>query len=110
MKRPYSLRYKGVLLLVRLTPNASANRIEGLMDRADGECRLKVKVSVVPENGKANKALIKLLSKKLGYPQCDFELVSGFTDRNKNILITGDANTVIEDLDKKFAVIHEKRH
>jgi len=106
MSRPYSLSKKGVFLLVRLTPNASVNRIEGPMDMADGECRLKVKVSVVPENGKANKALIKLLSKQLGYPQRDFELVSGLTDRNKNILITGDASTVIEALDEKFAVIH----
>ncbi|MEH6405514.1 MAG: DUF167 family protein [Sneathiella sp.] len=100
------MQKRGVLLLVRLTPNASANRIDGLMDMADGGCRLKVKVSVVPENGKANKALIKFLSKQFGYAQRDFELVSGLTDRNKTILITGDASTVIEDLDKKFAVIH----
>ena len=47
------------------------------MNMADGECRLKVKASVVPENGKANKALLKLLSKQLGYAQRDLELVSG---------------------------------
>lgn len=73
---------------------------------ANGECRLKVKVTVVPEKGKANKALIKLLSKQLGYPPRDLALVSGHTDRNKNILITGDASAVIETLSEKFAVIH----
>ncbi|MEP3486936.1 MAG: DUF167 domain-containing protein [Sneathiella sp.] len=88
---------------IRVTPNASANRVDGWNERADGQCWLKVKITAVPEKGKANKALIKWLTRVLGYAQRDFELIQGETDRNKTVLIAGEANTVIKDLKRKFA-------
>jgi uncharacterized protein len=42
-----------------------------------------VKVTAPPEKGKANTAVITLLSKTIGIPKSAFELISGETDRNK---------------------------
>ena len=47
-----------VRLTVRLTPNGGRDAIDGLEAAADGEEHLKVRVSAVPEKGKANQALI----------------------------------------------------
>ncbi len=93
----------GVLLRVWLTPNASSNRVEGIQTSAEGQTRLKVKVTAIPEKGKANKALIKTLTKFLKKPARDLEIVSGLTSRNKNILISGEADKVIRDLNASIA-------
>jgi len=77
--------------------------VDGLYEQADGTYRLKVKVTVVPEKGKANKALLKVLSKYLKIPTRDIELIAGQTDRNKTILIAGNADQVVSKLKLRFA-------
>ncbi|GLQ07943.1 DUF167 domain-containing protein [Sneathiella chinensis] len=93
MTLPITVTKRGVVLQVRLTPNASDNRVEGIAEDAEGNSRLRVRVTAVPEKGKANKALEKLLSRFLGCSKSDLEIVSGQTDRNKNICIAGDVET-----------------
>lgn len=103
--RPYTRIEAGVLLRIRLTPNASSNRIGSIQVSAQGHARLKVNVTVVPEKGKANKALVKLMAKFLLRPARDLEIVSGHTDRNKNILISGEADDVIWVLNASIAAL-----
>ncbi|WP_298726609.1 DUF167 family protein [uncultured Ferrovibrio sp.] len=88
--RPYSLQEDGLRLFVRLTPKSGRDAVEGLKPTADGGAELAAKVTAVPEKGKANAALIKLLSKALKLPGGRFEIVAGETDRHKQILIHGD--------------------
>jgi len=77
----------GEVLQVRVTPKASANRLK--MDyAADGATLLRVYVTAAPENGKANEAVIRLLSKELGLPKSAFTITHGLTDRNKVIRIS----------------------
>jgi len=71
-------------LAVRLTPNAGRNAVEGLETAADGETFLKARVTAVPENGKANKALIALLADVLRLPKSSMSFISGETARKKN--------------------------
>ena len=52
----------GLIVPVRLTPKASRDAIEGLREDASGGRVLAVKVTAVPEKGKANAALEKLLA------------------------------------------------
>lgn len=80
----------GVRLFVRLTPKASRNAINGLMEDANGRVQLKVSVTTVPENGKANQTLIKLLAKAAKWPKSSVRVVAGHTDRNKTLVIDGD--------------------
>ena len=60
---PFSAVDGGVTLAVRLAPKASENRIGPVALDDAGGAVLKVAVTEIPEGGKANKALIKLLAK-----------------------------------------------
>lgn len=84
----------GVRLAVRLTPKASANRLQAIAEDATGNRHLKVQVTALPEDGKANAALLKLLSKTFKCPKTSLSIVSGATDRTKVIAISGDAKAL----------------
>jgi len=80
----------GLRLTVRVTPKASRNAVAGLAGTAAGGRALKVTVTAVPENGKANEAVIKLLSKAWKLPKTSLTVVAGATDRNKILHVAGD--------------------
>ncbi len=70
---------------VRLTPNASADRIEGRVEDDAGRACLKIRVRAVPEDGKANRAIEKLLAKTLKLPKSAVRVVTGQTSRIKGV-------------------------
>lgn len=84
---PFTLTSEGVCIVLRLTPKASGNRLGPIEAGSNGQAILKAGVTAVPEGGKANQALIKLLSKTWKIPKGAFEIVKGATDRHKTILI-----------------------
>ena len=79
----------GLLLAVRVTPKASRDEVTGLHVASDGAVSLAVKVTAVPDKGRANKAVIETLAKACRMPKSAFTLVAGDTERNKTILVTG---------------------
>ena len=95
---PFTPVADGLLLAVRLTPKAARDRIDGLAPEADGGVVLKVGVTAVPEKGKANAALIKLLAKAWKLPKSAFEVVAGATDRRKTLKIMGDGEQLLTRL------------
>ncbi|MBW1817145.1 MAG: YggU family protein [Deltaproteobacteria bacterium] len=56
----------------------------------------KVKLTAPPLEGKANKALVRLLSKKLRVPKGAVRIVSGETSRRKRIRIDGVTAEAVE--------------
>ncbi|MHC4320968.1 MAG: DUF167 domain-containing protein [Planctomycetota bacterium] len=72
----------GIVVSVKVQPNASKDRVVG--EHAD---QIKIAVTVAPEKGKANKAVIKVLSKLLGVKSSDIQIVSGETSRDKKVFI-----------------------
>ena len=92
---PFKPVADGVRVVVRLTPKASRNAIAGIASSGQGEAVLKVMVTAVPEAGKANEALIKLLAKEWGVAKSFISLVAGATDRNKILHIAGDAGDLM---------------
>lgn len=80
----------GVLLQLRVTPNAGADRIEGIEERDDGSTVLRVRVKAPPDRGKANAAVVALLAAALALPRARFEIASGETARLKTIRIAAD--------------------
>lgn len=72
---------------VRVTPKASSNRIEN-EKRGDELSTMRVYVTAVPEDGKANKAVIALLSKEFKVPKSAITITHGQTGRDKIICIT----------------------
>lgn len=84
--RPHS---KGVSISVRLTPSARRDAYQGVMDTPEGRA-LKISVTAIPEDGKANKALIAFLAKEWKLPKSALSLLSGDTNKNKVLLAEGD--------------------
>ena len=78
---------KGGQLTVKVTPNAGDNSIS-LPGEAGLAGVLLVRVTATPENGKANAAVLKLLSKALGLPKTSLEIIRGNNARNKVINIS----------------------
>jgi uncharacterized protein len=74
----------GTILSVCAHPGARRNEIRGVQDGM-----LKVSVTQAPEKGKANKAVVELLSKKLGVKKSQIELVAGETSHQKRFLVRG---------------------
>ncbi|HYW81016.1 MAG TPA: DUF167 domain-containing protein [Thermoguttaceae bacterium] len=73
----------GTILPVRAQPGARRNEIRGEQDGM-----LKVSVTQAPEKGKANKALIGLLSKQLSLRKSQLELIAGETSSKKRFLVS----------------------
>ena len=72
----------GTTLTIRVTPKASRNDVF----LRDGQ--LRVNVTTVPEAGKANAAVIKILAKALGVPKSRLSVIKGQTGRDKVIAIS----------------------
>lgn len=72
-------------LKVRIIPRAKQNQISALLE--DGT--FKIRVQAPPIDGKANKAVIKYLSKILDINRSKIHIVSGEKARDKKISFDG---------------------
>lgn len=88
----------GCLLRVRLTPNSSCCRLNGLFYDEHNQAYLKISVVSVPENGKANKELIDFLAKMLNMPKSAISIIGGTQNRLKKIYIAGADETRISQM------------
>jgi uncharacterized protein (TIGR00251 family) len=104
---PFAVVPQGLRVMVRLTPKASRDAIQGVAADADGAGVLRAQVTAVPEDGKANAALIKLLSKAWKVPKTSLDIVSGATDRRKVIVISGDGAELLQRLDQWMSPHHD---
>jgi uncharacterized protein (TIGR00251 family) len=85
---------QGVILTVRAHAGARRNAIVGVRDGM-----LRVAVTEPPEKGKANKAIVAVLSKALGVSKSAVVLISGATSPRKRFLIAGaDSDTLSASL------------
>jgi len=75
---------EGVRLWLKVVPGASRDRVAGPL----GE-RLKVRVRQVPEGGRANAAVCRLLAGTLGLRPADIEVVAGHGRPEKTVLVRG---------------------
>ena len=74
----------GVELFLHCQPGAKKTEVKGV----HGD-RLKIRLAAPPVEGRANDALIAWLSKALGVPTAQIELISGDTGRQKRVRIVG---------------------
>ncbi len=84
-------------LVVRLTPRAGADRIEGWSEDAAGRPMLKVRTAAPPTDGRANAALQKLIAKALGLAPSKVRLASGASSRVKTLTIEGADPALLRD-------------
>lgn len=76
-------------LVVRLTPRAGCDHIDGWSADAAGRPMLKARTSAPPTDGRANTALRQLVAKALGLPPSAVSLASGAASRVKTLEISG---------------------
>lgn len=93
MRRPDHSPNARAKLKVKVIPGSSCSKISGWL----GDM-LKVRISAPPEKGKANAAVVDLLTKELGLPKGSLTIASGKTSPHKVIEIHG--LTTIEVLQK----------
>jgi len=74
----------GIVLPVKAQAGARKNGIAGEHDGM-----LKVSVTQVPEKGKANKVLAKVIAQELGLRNSQVQLSSGATSSSKSFVISG---------------------
>ena len=83
---------------VRLTPRAARDDIEGETLLADGRKVLQARVRAVPEDGRANASLLRLLAEACGVATSKVSLVSGAGSRLKSVRIEGDPASLAKAL------------
>lgn len=96
-----STHENGVILPVRAHAGARRNEL-----RAGDDGLLRVSVTQAPDKGKANKAIIELLSRELGLKRSQMELLAGQTAAQKRFLIRGISP---QDLAGRLAALQGRR-
>lgn len=71
---------EGFIVNLRISPNAKKNEII-----KDGDI-IKVKITALPIDGKANKALVEFFAKNFKIPKTSIEILKGETSKEKTIL------------------------
>jgi len=72
------------ILTIHLQPRSSRNEVVAVHGGA-----LKIRLTSAPVDGAANAMLIKFMSKRLGVPRSDIEIVSGEKSRKKVLSVEG---------------------
>ena len=85
----------GVLIRLKVVPGASRTKVSGIL----GD-RLKVAVAAAPEAGKANQAVIKLISQTLGISERQVSITHGHTNPQKTVQIHG---MTLQEVEAKLA-------
>jgi uncharacterized protein (TIGR00251 family) len=81
-----------LLLFVRVQARASRNEILDVRD-----ARLRLKTTAAPVDGKANKAVVRMLARHLGIAPSRISLVRGSTARDKELRVHDAGDIAIAD-------------
>lgn len=96
---PFSKTSTGILAAIKVAPRAGRNAIEGPGSDADGGVFIRVSVTAAPDDGKANAAVIKLLSKVWRVAKSHISVASGATARRKTLHVAGNPDELLTALD-----------
>jgi uncharacterized protein (TIGR00251 family) len=97
--KPYIAVDGGVRLALRLTPRASRNGVDGIVEDTEGRPLLKLRLVAPPVEGAANEALIAFLAKTLSLRKADITIRSGETSRVKILHLAGGSSAILQKLD-----------
>jgi len=90
------------MLKVRLTRKSARDEIIGV-ENFGGEAVLKARVRALPEDGRANQALERLVARWLKVPPSFVSVAQGGKSRVKQVLIEGDTETLLRLIDARLA-------
>jgi len=96
----YRTAADGIVVMVRLTPRAAGDSIDGIDRISDGSEVAKVRVRAVPACGAANQSLVALLADALHVPKREVRIIAGATARLKQVHVTGDVLSMTETIEQ----------
>lgn len=82
-----------VYINVHVTPKSGRDEVVGFEDGPQGNV-LKIRITAPPADGKANKAVCKLIAAELGVPKTAVDVASGASSRYKRIAVDADGQHV----------------
>jgi uncharacterized protein len=83
----------GIIMTVRLTPKSARDEVVGVESFGD-ESLLKARVRALPEEGRANEALEKLIARWLKVPPSSVKVAQGGKSRLKQVKVDGDPDAL----------------
>lgn len=98
MDGPFSSAAGGVRVRLTVTPRAALDAVGEVVSAPDGGAALKVAVTAAPEGGKANQAVIRLLSRTWRVPKTSLSVVSGGAARRKLLHVSGETTNLMARL------------
>lgn len=99
---PLQATATGVRVRVRVMPRPGPSAIKGVVAEGPVGPQLQVRVGAVPEAGKANAALVKLLAKAWRVPSARLAIVAGHASRSKVIAVEGETAALMAALTEWF--------
>jgi len=85
----------GVIFTVKVQPGVAKNEIVGVQGDA-----LKIRINAPAVKGKANKALVHFLARKLDVKNSGVEIIAGHTTRLKRIEVIGEGTKTKEKISR----------
>ncbi len=89
---------RGARLAVRVTPRANNDQVDGIERGGDDRLWVIARVRAIPDRGKANAAITKLIASEVGVAKTYVSVLSGSTNRNKILLIEGDPGELMPEI------------
>ena len=93
----------GVRVVIRLSPRAKSDRLRGIAATAEGGRAIKVSVTAPAQDGRANEALLQLLSQMWRLRRGDLSLAAGAGSRSKIVRVAGDPHQLLAKLSSEIA-------
>jgi uncharacterized protein YggU (UPF0235/DUF167 family) len=95
---PFDTGAGDVKVRVRLSPGRARDRVTGVAADENGVAWLTASVTQPPENGRANKALIRLLAKEWRVAKSSIQVTKGRTSRRKALSVAGETGVITDKL------------
>jgi uncharacterized protein YggU (UPF0235/DUF167 family) len=92
----------GIRVLVRVTPKASRQGVEGIAETAQGPA-LAVRVRAPADKGEANRAVAAALAAWLDVPNSTVAVTAGGKARVKTLAVAGDAGRLAAAIEARIA-------
>jgi uncharacterized protein (TIGR00251 family) len=85
-----------IQLDIKAVPGSAKTEFAGIKDG-----KLRIRLSAVPENGKANAEMLSFLAKALGCPRRDLQILRGEKSRIKTISLPYERKAQLESIIEK---------
>lgn len=99
--KPWRIVDDRLVLRVRLTPKASRDAVDGIVETPFGPA-LEARVRAVADKGEANAALEELMARSLKLPKSAVVMTGGFKSRIKTLTLAGEPKPLAVHLKKLF--------